>query len=311
MEIDFKKFNQDQKEIIFSGIEKGLDVSIYAKPEFNAKQMYEIRLGLEEGLDVSIYAKPEFHYRQMWQIRLGLEKGLNVGIYAKPEFNWKQMEEIRFGLMSGLDVSKYADPRFDWRQMEEIRLGLEAGLDVSAYARPEFSWEKMRKIRERLEYNIFYDFSYDEEEEIVSLVIKIYDKDWNIVFSQIWDEFCINSFKAYDDFEDFYIYRKDFFVKNDWSNQRNILRAKLLSWFVYLKEKDFYIEDPVYNLEGKLVKETVKFKLPSVEDFLKKRKCFKCFSDSIFLVINQDKNKEEITLGCKKCGCKVNFWKVK
>ena len=39
-------------------MKKGLDVSLYAKPEFNYKQMEEIRMGLEDCLDVSVYAKP-------------------------------------------------------------------------------------------------------------------------------------------------------------------------------------------------------------------------------------------------------------
>ena len=61
--------NQDygdvQKRFIIMGIEKGLDVSIYAKPEFDGVQMLQIKLGLEYGIDVSIYAKPEFHSTQM------------------------------------------------------------------------------------------------------------------------------------------------------------------------------------------------------------------------------------------------------
>ena len=36
--------------------------------------MNEIRLGLEQGLDVSVYAKPEFDCGQMKKIRLKLLK---------------------------------------------------------------------------------------------------------------------------------------------------------------------------------------------------------------------------------------------
>ncbi len=36
-------------------------MSWYARFEFNVEQMEEIRKGLEKGLDVSVYAKPEFH----------------------------------------------------------------------------------------------------------------------------------------------------------------------------------------------------------------------------------------------------------
>ena len=55
------KFDQYQleqiKEEIKSGLESGIDTSIYAKPEFNCDQMRQIREGLESRLDVSIYAK--------------------------------------------------------------------------------------------------------------------------------------------------------------------------------------------------------------------------------------------------------------
>jgi len=60
-----------QNEIL-QGLEKNLDVSIYAKPEFNAQQMCQIKQGLKKGLDVSIYAKPEIPASQMREIRLSL-----------------------------------------------------------------------------------------------------------------------------------------------------------------------------------------------------------------------------------------------
>lgn len=47
---------------IRKGLASGVDVSLYALPEFNWAQMYEIRKGLESGIDVSVYAKPEFHH---------------------------------------------------------------------------------------------------------------------------------------------------------------------------------------------------------------------------------------------------------
>ena len=56
----FNQFNRYQQEEILKGLEKDLNVSIYAKTEFDWKQMSRIRRGLEENLNVSIYAKPEF-----------------------------------------------------------------------------------------------------------------------------------------------------------------------------------------------------------------------------------------------------------
>ena len=40
--------------------------------QFNKLQQEEIRLGLEENIDVSIYAKPEFDWTKMRKIRLKL-----------------------------------------------------------------------------------------------------------------------------------------------------------------------------------------------------------------------------------------------
>ena len=61
-------FNEKQLKVIEIGITAGLDVSIYAKPEFSDSQMSAILWGLGYGLDVSSYAKPEFDGEEMWEI---------------------------------------------------------------------------------------------------------------------------------------------------------------------------------------------------------------------------------------------------
>ena len=47
---------------------------IISQYNFNEEQKKEIRFGLEDKLDVSIYAKPEFDDMQMFQIYQGLKK---------------------------------------------------------------------------------------------------------------------------------------------------------------------------------------------------------------------------------------------
>lgn len=44
----------------------------YEKMGFDDEQMIEIELGLIKGLDVSVYSKPD--YDQMQEVRLGLQK---------------------------------------------------------------------------------------------------------------------------------------------------------------------------------------------------------------------------------------------
>ena len=56
----FNQFSEYQQEEILKGLKNNLDVSIYAKPEFDTLRMRQIRLGLEDNLDVSWYAKKHF-----------------------------------------------------------------------------------------------------------------------------------------------------------------------------------------------------------------------------------------------------------
>ena len=68
------QFNSEQRKQILAGLKENIDVSIYAKKEFDEYQMFEIRLGLKDNLDVSIYAKPKIPFKKMRQIRLKLLK---------------------------------------------------------------------------------------------------------------------------------------------------------------------------------------------------------------------------------------------
>ena len=63
--------------------------------QFEESQQEVIRIGLKENVDVSIYAKKEYNWLQMEQIRKGLEDNLDVSVYAKPEISWQEMERIR------------------------------------------------------------------------------------------------------------------------------------------------------------------------------------------------------------------------
>lgn len=65
-------FTDDQKREIAQGEQFGLDVSVYAKPEYDWFQMEEIRKGLEQGLDIQVYADPKISFEVMRQMRKGL-----------------------------------------------------------------------------------------------------------------------------------------------------------------------------------------------------------------------------------------------
>ncbi|UUD34813.1 hypothetical protein NPA07_03250 [Mycoplasmopsis caviae] len=163
-----EEFNWDQMNQIRSGLRNKLDVSKYADPKFKGDQMREIKTGLRLGLNVDIYARPEFDFLQMMFIRDGIEQKISVAYYARPEFDGYKMFLIKQGLISGLDVSHYADPKFSAKQMEQILLGLENGLDVSIYSKVEFDADQMREIRlgqqNKLDVSKYADPKFDVEQ---------------------------------------------------------------------------------------------------------------------------------------------------
>lgn len=58
----------------------------------------EIGLGIEKGLDVNLYAKPKFTYWQMFEIRNVLENNIDVTLYLNPNIKWEEMQRIRLEL---------------------------------------------------------------------------------------------------------------------------------------------------------------------------------------------------------------------
>lgn len=61
-------FNEGQKDFIRDGIISGVDVTIYASPEYNEDQMRQILLGLKNNIDVSCYLNPNMSWEEMKKI---------------------------------------------------------------------------------------------------------------------------------------------------------------------------------------------------------------------------------------------------
>ena len=95
----FNQFDEEQKEEIIKGLNKGLDIFWYAKKDFNYEQMYKIREGLSKKLDVSIYAKPEYSWGQMNIILQGLEANVNISLLADPDIDEYYMTQIFYNLI--------------------------------------------------------------------------------------------------------------------------------------------------------------------------------------------------------------------
>ena len=172
----FNQFDAGQKYVIKEGLKKNLDVSIYAKLDFNEDQMKFIMYSLEKNEDVSKYAKSEFSVEQMKQYSLALKENIDISKYL--DFDGKQIEQIRLGLIEELDIEKYTDLNYNFAQMKQIRLGLKEGLDISNYAKMDFNGLQVREIRlgilKKIDVSKYAkkDLSWNEMREIRIELIK-------------------------------------------------------------------------------------------------------------------------------------------
>lgn len=102
-----------------------LSLPLIENQKFSDEQNQEIRLGIEEGLNVSIYAKAEYNWLQMEQIRMGLKDKVDVSAYADPAYSYDTMKQIRLAFYSSTDLTPYLDRGFIDDELEQIRLALE------------------------------------------------------------------------------------------------------------------------------------------------------------------------------------------
>lgn len=77
------------------------------KPNAWRMCLYEIVHGLKVGVDVSIYAKPEFDSDQMSALRMALQCGLDVSKIAKPEYDSYTMHILTHCIELGIDISDF------------------------------------------------------------------------------------------------------------------------------------------------------------------------------------------------------------
>ena len=86
--------------------------------------MQEIRLGLEKKLDVSIYANHLYSHFQMKEIRLGLEGGLDVSSYCELIHSATDMREKRLSLINE-KTAKAEEPDLDSMRKCEFSISIE------------------------------------------------------------------------------------------------------------------------------------------------------------------------------------------
>lgn len=68
---------------------------IISKYNFNNKQLEAITFGKFEGVDITIYAKPEYTWQQMEFLMFRLLDGEDVTPYLNPKLTIEELMEIR------------------------------------------------------------------------------------------------------------------------------------------------------------------------------------------------------------------------
>lgn len=69
---DFLIFDSFQLEQILLGVKEGLDVSVYANPEYGSKEMAIMREDLKQGIKINLYADPKaegYKRYKIWGVR--------------------------------------------------------------------------------------------------------------------------------------------------------------------------------------------------------------------------------------------------
>jgi hypothetical protein len=164
--IDPNIFNGEQINQIALGIDNpDVDITIYAKHEYNAKQMKQLRKGQEEGINVYYYANPEFNSEQMYYLKESAKKlkekinyEYGVTLIAKPEFNNKQIKELMYVLdeciieeyFDSKPIKPFLNSNLSYVQMQQGRFGLKYGIDIILYLKPEIPPVLMSKIKDYL-----------------------------------------------------------------------------------------------------------------------------------------------------------------
>ena len=203
-EFNALEMSQIQEELIA----RADKIRAYTELGFNAEQTQELLEGLKSGVDVDVYAKPEYDWYRMHIIRERLEEGFPAdyailasivnekqftpeieNILRSHNFNNDQIYEIHQGIEAGLNVNSYIALNSDGTsfysadEMHQIRLSLEAGVDINEYITAlewgtciAFDYDKLQEAREK----VYEEQKANKKEEISDEELETYISDEEI-----------------------------------------------------------------------------------------------------------------------------------
>lgn len=134
--------------------EERLEESLIAQ-DYDMYQIEELMTGLQEGLDVSVYSNIHYDFLTMQAYRFALMANVDVDWLKSKQFRMIQILMIAECTKAGLE-RKYFDPElFNKSQLVEIILGVREKIDVTKYAKVNYS-----NVCDQ-NHSIFLDISLD------------------------------------------------------------------------------------------------------------------------------------------------------
>lgn len=162
-----KNYNEDQCAVLlealhFSQTNFAINISFLENEKLNFDQMKMILSGLKDKIDVSKYARPEFDHKKMAIILSCLREGYNMDwvnetYSAEQLYAYYELLKIDSSL-----VHKICNDKYNAGQLSLIKEALNAGKDIKNILNPNYSIERMNLILSSDE-DIYKDLTIDDE----------------------------------------------------------------------------------------------------------------------------------------------------
>ena len=124
--------------------------------EFDEYQLFELKVGFDKGLNIDLFAYPDFDDEIMYAIRsvlLGYREYLHdtrsqrrAVQYVVDGYDGCQMRELIIGLSKGLRVELYENRDLSYLEMQMIRQGLESEVDTTKFTTADEAYKKFVKF---------------------------------------------------------------------------------------------------------------------------------------------------------------------
>ena len=126
------------------------------KYEFDEYQLFELKTGFDDGLNIDLFAYPDFNDEIMYAIRsvlytyreylLDTRTQQRAVQYVIDDYDGLQIRELVIGLSTGLKVELYENQDLSFHEMQIIRQGLESEVDATKLRTADEAYKKFVKF---------------------------------------------------------------------------------------------------------------------------------------------------------------------